>query len=59
MFDLGLKLTELLQVKASKFLGGGVLVPRYPGLDEWRRGVACPLAERGTVAYPFTLIARP
>ena len=27
LFDLGLKLTELLQVKASKFLGGRVLVP--------------------------------
>ena len=28
LFDLGLKLMELLQVKASKFLVGGVLVPR-------------------------------
>ena len=28
LFDLGLKLTELLQVKALKFLVGGVLVPR-------------------------------
>ena len=42
LFDLGLKLTELLQVKASKFLRGGVLVPRYRGLDAWRCGVACP-----------------
>ena len=28
LFDLGLKLSELLQVKTSKFLVGGVLVPR-------------------------------
>ena len=27
LFDLGLKLTELLQVKTSNFLMGGVLVP--------------------------------
>ena len=58
MFDLGLKLTELLQVKASKFLTGGVLVPRCRGLDLWRCGVAYPHAEWGVVAYPFVLIAR-
>ena len=54
MFDLGLKLIELLQVKASKLLG--VLVSRYRWLDAWRCGVVCPLAERGTVACPCILI---
>ena len=44
LFDLGLKLTELLQVKALKFLVGGVLVPRCQGFNAWRCGVACPLA---------------
>ena len=33
LLDLGLKLTELLQVKVSKFLVGRVLVPRCRGLD--------------------------
>jgi len=28
LFDLGLKLTELLQVQGSKFLGGGDIAPR-------------------------------
>ena len=58
MFDLGMKLTELLQVKALKFLMGGVLVPRYQGFDARRCGVACPLAGRGAIACPFVFIAR-
>ena len=58
MFDLGLKLTELLHVKASKFLVGGVLVPHCRGFDAWRCGVAYPLAGRRSIAYPFVLIAR-
>ena len=58
LFDLGLKLTELLQVKASKFLVGGVLVPRCRGFDAWRCGVACPLTGWGAIACPFILIAR-
>ena len=33
LFDLGLKLTEMLQAKASKFLVGKVLVPHCRGLD--------------------------
>ena len=33
LLDLGLKLTELLQAKASKFLVGKVLVPHCRGLD--------------------------
>ena len=57
LFDLGLKLTELLQVKASKFLVGGVLVPRCWGFDAWRCGVAYPLAGRGAIVCPFILIA--
>ena len=57
MFDLGLKLMELLQVQASKFLGGKVLVSRCPGLDVWRCGVAYPLVGRRSIAYPFVLIA--
>jgi len=28
LFNLGLKLTELLQVQGSKFLGGGDIAPR-------------------------------
>ena len=39
LFDLGLKLTKLLQVQALKFLVGEVLVPRYPGLDVPPQGV--------------------
>ena len=57
MFDLGLKLTELLQVKASKFLVGGVLVPRCRVFDARRCGVACPLAGWGAIAYPSVFIA--
>ena len=57
MFNLGLKLTELLQVKASKFLMGGVLVPRCRGFNTWRCGVACPHVGRGAIACPFVLIA--
>ena len=58
LLDLGLELTELLQVKALKFLMGGVLVPRCRGFDARRCGVACPLAGRGAIACPFVLIAR-
>ena len=50
---------ELLQVQASKFLGGGVHVPCCPELDERGCGVARPLAERGAVACPLTLITCP
>ena len=57
LFNLGLKLTELLQVKASKFLVGGVLVPRCWGFDARRCGVACPLAGRGAIACPSVFIA--
>ena len=57
MFDLGLKLMELLQVEASKFLAGGVLVPRRRELNARRCGVAYPLAEQGAVTCPFVLIA--
>ena len=55
LFDLGLKLTELLQVKASKFLEGGVLVPRYRGFDARRCGVACPLSGAGSDCLPLRL----
>ena len=58
LFDLGLKLTELLQVKASKFLVGGVLVPRCRGFDARRCGVSCPLTGQGAIACPFVFIAR-
>ena len=58
LFDLGLKLTELLQVKASKFLVGGVLVLRCRGSNARRCGVTCPLVGRGAIACPFILIAR-
>ena len=57
LFDLGLKLMELLQVRAPKFFGGKVLVPRCRWDNAWRCGVACPLAKQGTVDYPFVLIA--
>ena len=57
LFDLGLKLMELLEVKTSKFLMGGVLVPRCWEFDARRCGVACPLMRRGAIAYPFILIA--
>ena len=59
LVDLCLKLMELLQVKASKFLMGGVLVLRCRRLDARRCGVTYPLAEQGAVACPFTLITRP
>ena len=55
MFDLGLKLTELLQVKALESLRGGVLVPRCRGSDVRRCCATCPLAWGGTVAYPCIL----
>ena len=58
LFNLGLKLTELLQVKALKSLVGGVLVPRCRGFDAWRCGIACPRAGRGAIACPFVLNAR-
>ena len=57
MFDLCLKLTELLQVKASKLLGGKVLIPCCPGLDAWRCDAARPLKGRGARTCPFILIA--
>ena len=41
----------------SKFLGGGVLVPRCRRLDAWRHGVACPLMGREATARPFVLFA--
>ena len=59
MVDLCLELTELLQVKASEFLRGGIHVPCRPKLDERGCGVARPLAEWGPVACPFTLITCP
>ena len=43
LFNLGLELMELLQVKALKSLVGGVLVPRCRGFDARRCAVACPL----------------
>jgi hypothetical protein len=57
LFDLGLKFTELLQVQALKLSGGKVLVPRCRWDNTWRCGVAFPRAKRGTVAYPFVLVA--
>ena len=59
LVDLCLELTELLQVQASKFLGGGVHVPCCPKLDERGCGVTCPLSEWGAVACPFILIICP
>ena len=59
MFNLGLKLTELLQVWALKLLGGKVLVLCCQWDNAWGCGVARPLAERGPVAYPLTLITCP
>ena len=59
LVDFGLELTELLQVQASEILGGDVHVPRRPELDERGCGVAHPLAERGPVACPLTLITCP
>ena len=59
LVDLCLELTELFQVKASEFLGGGIYVPCRPKLDERGCGVARPLAERGAVACPFILITCP
>ena len=58
MFDLGLELAELLQVKALKSLVGGVLIPRCRGFDARRCGVACRLAGRGAIACPSIFIAR-
>ena len=46
LVDLCLELTELLQVQASEFLGGGVHIPCCPKLDERGCGVARPLAGR-------------
>ena len=59
MVDLCLELTELLQVKASEFLRGGIHVPCRPKLDERGCGVARPLAKQGEVACPFILITCP
>ena len=44
LFDLGLKLAELLQVWASMLSVDGVLVPRCRGFETWRCGVARPCA---------------
>ena len=57
LFDLGLKFTELLQVRASQLCGGGVLVLCCPARR--RCGVARSPTRRGTVARPLVLIARP
>ena len=59
LVNLCLELTELLQVQASEFLGGGVHVPCCSRLDKQRCGIAGPLAEQGAVACPFTLITCP
>ena len=57
MFDLGLELIELFQVRALRLCGGKVPVPRCRWDNVWRCGIACPLVKRGTVSYPFILIA--
>ena len=58
MLDLGLKLAELFQVRASKLSEGKILVPCCRWDNTWRCGVACSLAKWGTVAYPRVLIIR-
>jgi len=44
LLDLGLKLTELLQVYASKLLGGGDARYRWQGPCTWRHGIGRPSA---------------
>jgi len=59
LFNLGLKLMELLQVWASKLCGGRILVPCCRWDNAWRCGVTRSPVRRGTVARPRVLIAHP
>ena len=58
LLNLGLKLTELFQVRASKLSEGKVLVPCYRGDNARRRRIARSLMKRSAVVHPLVFVAR-
>jgi len=57
LLNLGLKLTELLQVRASKLSEGKVLVPCCRGDNAWTHRIAHSLMKQSAVVHPLVFVA--